>query len=69
MTGARCATAAHGAAERRGEDTHWWTAYRLHSSVAPSDGKPYRPTETPIHRAASEALGALQGDRRPPASR
>ena len=69
MTGARFATAAQAAAQRRGDDTHWWKAYRLHSSVAPPDRMPFRPTETEIHRAASQALGSPQGDRRPPASR
>jgi len=69
MTAVRPATAAQAAAQRRGDDTHWWTAYRLHSSVAPPDGMPFRSSETAIHRAASQALGSLQVGRRPPASR
>lgn len=34
MTIDKSTTAEHGAAARRGEDTHWWTAYRLHSTAA-----------------------------------
>jgi len=34
MTAAKSVTAAYEAAERRGDDTHWWKAYQLHSEVA-----------------------------------
>jgi hypothetical protein len=67
MSRARCATEAQAAAERRGDDTHWWAAYRLHSSVVPPVGEPFRPTETELHCAASQAVGSMEVDRRPPA--
>ena len=78
MTAAKSATARYEAAERRGDDTHWWKAYQLHSeaalaakahgklqltgiaSLSPADRKPFRPTETEIHRAANKVLGSLE---------
>ena len=58
------------AADRRGADTHWWNAYRLHSMAPPAakaDGTPaspvadpeaFSPTRTEVQRAASKALGS-----------
>ena len=46
MTAAKSPTADYESAERRGDDTHWWKAYQLHSEAAlamNADGKPLLP--------------------------
>jgi hypothetical protein len=62
MTIPDAAATAQEAADRRGDDTHWWKAYRRHSTAPrpPAGPGPFGPPETEIHRAAKKALGAVQ---------
>ena len=68
MTAERSPPSRFDAAERRGADTHWWSAYTLHSTApmasAPCDPastatarQAVLPAQTEIQRAADKALG------------